>query len=1641
MKKKKILTSIIFVLFCMTLIFFMYNLFFALTTGKNKVDITLNKKYYAGSNINASIQVYDKEMYNVPTKNTIASKVKVTLYDSDHKKVKNIKETYNSESGETIDTELKIPEDLKPGVYNLEFKVSTKKGIDEFEKSIIISDSSTNDLIISLDKGIYKPGDEVNFRGMLLSKKDNTPISSEMNISIYDGNSNKVYSEDVKTSEYGITSGKFELASEVNSGIYKIVFIIGNQEFSKQFKVNPYVTPKFEVNITSDKEVYKVDEQATLTIDSKYFFGEPVVNANVELTINEEEIKGLTNAEGKYIYDYTFAKDGTYSVSAVVTDESNYMIESKYTLLCSNELFSVELLPEYGDIINDIDNKIYVYTTNLDGTPLKTYTTVKIGKISKQVLVDENGVGVFELTSNDLNKVASKNNKIDFEVISKNMNEESVQKEIELQINRNAGIVVGTDKVKYNQGEDITVKLNSSLDKKENILCICKDSKILKTIKTDEKEFKINLDNKSGLINIYSLGSGNRLENKKTIFIVPKKSLNINVETEEEVYKPGEELKIDIELKDENGNNVDGAVLVSILDEAILSLAENDLNIDNLMLALSGVEFADGIDLASVYATILDSKNEILLMGMLLKQSSQIPELDISSNYNSNYEYEDKANVGFIITLIMFVVYLIIKFKKVRQCAMTICIVFYLFICCILSLGYAMLEYLDFNSVELVLILNLVISIFIYKKFLSNSKEIIFKNICVFLIIPLLVGINLLLILLLDVEFNIILLFIVFGFVLLSILGVIYAKKNVELFKQDKNFWSKVFIAIVIYCFKLVGVYLNLLAIIIISIYEIIITKKSKNKEIKIVIDSKSVIVICCILIVFIYLYNVISNFATDIDIATIEKPTTMFDESDYRENNGMTYDDFSNSYYPNLDSNNIHTTDSSSASTSIRVPSLNIFDITSSVKDEGSPKEESNLIYKEEKVISEDENIRNIFLESLCFLPEVITENGKASQTIDLSDNITTWQIQTVANTKDGRVGYANGSIRVFKEFFVDFSLPTNSVVGDKISIPVTVHNYTENDLEVDLNVKTEEWFSLGEFNSKVFVKPDSIQMVYVPIEILLAGNNSLRIEGKSGEISDIIQISMETKPNGVKVSKVMTNGAFEKDIKMDVIYLEEVIEDTRDLTVKLYPTTMNTVIEGLDSIFKLPTGCFEQTSSTLYPNIVALRYMEENEIIDVNLKEKALGYISAGYQRLLTFEVKDEKGGYSLYGKSPAETLLTAYGLMQLKDLTSVYKVDENVLKNMKEFVFNKQNINGSFEMQSDSSYSTSHIVNEIDNYTLNAYITWALSEAYPEDSRLEKSIEYLENGLDEITDNYTLALVANVFANTNNKNTNKVIDRIVENIDSNEIKSNSTDYWGTRGSIQNVQATALTSIALSKTDTNTKTNKALIDTIISKRSNNGTWGSTQSTILALKALVEYSSKSKLEEQEIKITLNDNTETISVNKNSLDLYEVEFSDVNKENKLSIELEKGNIYYEVIQEYYMTYDEFSKKENDLTIESNINTEVSVNDTVVHNIKITNNSDSEIYNGMVEISIPQGFSVKEESLSKLESSKIIERYEYNYSSIYLYLRDFEMNEIAEINIEYNPNYPANITGGMVRVYDYYNPDIEVYSLPFNMNVK
>ena len=529
----------------------------------------------------------------------------------------------------------------------------------------------------------------------------------------------------------------------------------------------------------------------------------------------------------------------------------------------------------------------------------------------------------------------------------------------------------------------------------------------------------------------------------------------------------------------------------------------------------------------------------------------------------------------------------------------------------------------------------------------------------------------------------------------------------------------------------------------------------------------------------------------------------------------------------------------------------------------------------------------------------------------------------------------------------------------------------------------------------------------------------------------------------NGLEKTSVEASGSIEKDFTQDIIFNETAIEGSKRLKVKLYPSSATEIINGIENVLKMPSGCFEQTSSSLYPDILAIKYLEENNLSSPEIKEKAMDYISKGYQKLLTYEVPSEKGGYSLYGNAPAEPVITAFGLMEFKELSSVYEVDEKVINNMKEYIYKKQKVSGEFDYNSTyigTSAST-------DKYAMNAYITWALSEAEPDDKRLEKSVRYLESNLDKITDNYTLALIANVFANTSNKKVSEVVDRLSKNLtnenDYTYIQSSIKDYYGTRGKYQNIQTSALTSIALSKLNKDAKANEGLINYIIGQKDSRGTWGTTQSTILALKAINDYNKKGKLKEQTITVDINGNEQRAEIKEDSLDIYEFTFDNVSDENTVKIGMKDGNINYEIVKEYYQNYDSINNTSQsevtNILVTQELNTSLNINDIITQNIHITNNSES-IENALVQINIPQGCSVDENSLLEMKYNGTIEKYEYNYGRINIYLRDFSKTESIDLQVKYRAMYPEKITGSAIRVYDYYNPETEGISKPVEITV-
>ncbi|MCR5186695.1 MAG: hypothetical protein K6D97_06240, partial [Clostridia bacterium] len=53
-----------------------------------------------------------------------------------------------------------------------------------------------------------------------------------------------------------------------------------------------------------------------------------------------------------------------------------------------------------------IDNKIYVFAKDTTGKPIKTYNSIKIGDIKRDVITDENGIGELLLTKDDVSRVS-----------------------------------------------------------------------------------------------------------------------------------------------------------------------------------------------------------------------------------------------------------------------------------------------------------------------------------------------------------------------------------------------------------------------------------------------------------------------------------------------------------------------------------------------------------------------------------------------------------------------------------------------------------------------------------------------------------------------------------------------------------------------------------------------------------------------------------------------------------------------------------------------------------------------------------------------------------------------------------------------------------------------------------------------------------------------------------------------------------------------------------------------------------------------------------------------------------------------------------------------------------------------------------
>ena len=401
-----------------------------------------------------------------------------------------------------------------------------------------------------------------------------------------------------------------------------------------------------------------------------------------------------------------------------------------------------------------------------------------------------------------------------------------------------------------------------------------------------------------------------------------------------------------------------------------------------------------------------------------------------------------------------------------------------------------------------------------------------------------------------------------------------------------------------------------------------------------------------------------------------------------------------------------------------------------------------------------------------------------------------------------------------------------------------------------------------------------------------------------------------------------------------------------------------------------------------------------------------------------------KNSDGGFSYFGGSGSDVALSAFALMEFRDLKKYVNVDAKLVQNLSSFILSKKNSNGLFEVR--RNYESQSAYSEY-SWSRNMYVLYALSKLGFK-NEIQDTYETSLKRVLATKDSYQLALMANASSNLGKSNDyDNLISILNEQYRNKELKAKTT-FTGSGGISANAETLSLYMMALQKSEKNNQLEIAKVaDELINYNGYYG-FGSTQATTVALEALSDFFSKNEklfgIDKPEIKIN------NVKVSPSIM------FSSAFKkgENKLNVEyLCDRGLPYKLDYQYYTL--EAPKSENiPVILETKLKSEVSkVGETNRMTVTVKNKINGDLPMTTVKIGIPAGLTLQNALLKDMVDKKQVSYYEIFDNYLVLYWEHFNANETKTINLDLKVEFAGEYTGKASNVYLYYMPESKFWN--------
>ncbi len=489
----------------------------------------------------------------------------------------------------------------------------------------------------------------------------------------------------------------------------------------------------------------------------------------------------------------------------------------------------------------------------------------------------------------------------------------------------------------------------------------------------------------------------------------------------------------------------------------------------------------------------------------------------------------------------------------------------------------------------------------------------------------------------------------------------------------------------------------------------------------------------------------------------------------------------------------------------------------------------------------------RTDFRSTLHWAPAVVTDRaGRAEISFYNADGITSYRATAEGLSADGLPGVAETKFFTQPPLTLAVKLPPHVVLGDEVGVPVVIANHTDQAITGPLTVAVPTgWKTVGvPFPGTVTIAPRGAQTLTVryvvagkegPGEVAVAFGNS------SSGLRDAFRQPLAVLLPGYPVSEAFSGNEATRTYPLETA---NALPGTLRVSLTAFPSVESDLLKGIAAILREPSGCFEQTSTTSYPNVLALDYLRAQRNPDAETQAsiaRAEALLDRGYAKLTSYETKEK--GYEWFGGAPAHEALTAYGLLQFADMRRVRPaaVSNAMVDRTHNWLMARRDGKGGFQKSAQALDQFGRADEDI----TNAYIVYSLVEAGYRDVQAEVDAATAKAAAS--ADPYQLALLANVqLALKQEGRARPLLTALYakQAADGSWTGAKHSVTSSTGQSLQ-VETTALALMAALRDER--RPGQALtsgVKFLLGARQGAGNFSSTQGTILALKALTQYSA-----------------------------------------------------------------------------------------------------------------------------------------------------------------------------------------------------